>query len=276
LKRSPLTATLVSLIVLCAAALFMAPFYVQLVYAFKSRPDVAQTGLAFPTQLFLGNFADVFGNTKILLAFVRTTVVTVLSVALLQVCASMAAWVVVRNGDRWFYRALYYLFLAAIMVPFQVLMLPLYSLFRSLGLLNTLPGLILGISGFQLAYNVFIISSFVRTVPLALEESARMDGASVFTTFWKIVFPLLSPILVTSLILNTVSSWNDMQISLVVAFREDVRTLQYALFMYFGQYSVQIHQAFAAFLITLLPVIILYFVLQRALIKGLTAGSVKG
>jgi raffinose/stachyose/melibiose transport system permease protein len=82
--------------------------------------------------------------------------------------------------------------------------------------------------------------------------------------------------LVTTLILNTVSSWNDMQISLVIAFKEDVRTLQYALFMYFGQYSVQIHQAFAAFLVTLVPVVVLYFFLQKALIRGLTAGAVKG
>jgi raffinose/stachyose/melibiose transport system permease protein len=262
--------------VILMTVFFLAPFYVQIAYAFKSRAEVAQSGLLPPTSLFLSNFADVFTNARLVLAFLRTTLVTVLCVAILQICSAMCAWVIVRNESLKAYKALYYIFLAAIMLPFQVLMLPLYTLFRQLGVLNTIPGLILGVSGFQLAYNIFIVSSFIKTVPLALEESARIDGASTVTAFWRIVFPLLSPILVTSLILNTVSSWNDMQISLVIGFKEDVRTLQYALFMYFGQYSVQIHQAFAAFLVTLLPVIALYFFLQGTLIKGLTSGAVKG
>jgi ABC-type sugar transport system, permease component len=258
------------------ALVVLAPFYVQIVYAFKSRADVAITGLGIPTSLYLENFRDVFGNASLVSAFARTLLVTIISVTVLQVFSSMCAWVLVRNETAWFYRVLYYLFLAAIMLPFQVVMLPLYSLFRGMGLLNTTVGLIVGICGFQLAYNIFIVASFVKTVPVSMEEAARIDGAGVFQTFWRIVLPLLKPITVTSLILNTLSAWNDFQITVVLAFKENVRTLQYALYMFFGQYSAQIHQAFAAFLVAVLPIVILYLSLQKFLIGGLTSGSVKG
>ena len=263
------------LAILLLALAVLAPFYVQIVYAFKSRADVAVTSLAPPTQLYLGNFGSVFANSSLIAAFGRTLIVTIVCVVALQFISSMCAWVLVRNERRRYYKALYYLFLAAIMLPFQVVMLPLYSLFRSLGLLNTIVGLIVGICGFQLAYNIFIIASFIKTVPLSMEEAARIDGASVLTTYWKIVLPLLKPIMITSLILNSLSAWNDFQVTVVLAFKENVRTLQYALFMFFGQYSAQIHEAFAAFLIAIIPIVVLYLSLQRFLISGLTTGSVK-
>lgn len=258
------------------ALLVLAPFYVQVVYAFKTRSDVAMTGLRLPTSLYVGNFAEVFNNGNLMAAFLRTLFVTVICVGVLQIVASMCAWVLVRNERLRYYKFLYYLFLAAIMLPFQVVMLPLYSLFRGIGLLNTIPGLIVGICGFQLAYNIFLVCSFIKTVPLSMEEAAKIDGAGVFTTYWKIVMPLLTPIMVTCLILNTLSAWNDFQTTVVLAFKENVRTLQYALYMFFGQYSAQIHQAFAAFLIAVLPIVVLYLALQKFLISGLTSGSVKG
>ena len=271
------TARLVQYAFIVALALIvLAPFYVQVAYAFKSRAEVAETGLAFPRSLYLGNFAEVFADHSLVAAFLRTLLVTVVSVGILQVVSSMCAWALVRNEARRYYKVLYYLFLAAIMLPFQVVMLPLYSLFRSAGLLNTIPGLIAGICGFQLSYNVFVVCSFIKTVPVSMEEAAKIDGAGVLATFWRIVMPLLTPIMVTCLILNALSAWNDFQTAVVLAFKESVRTLQYALYMFFGQYSAQIHQAFAAFMIAVLPIVALYLALQRYLISGLTSGSVKG
>lgn len=263
-----------AIVVLAAAVL--APFYVQVVYALKSRADVALTGLAPPARLYLDNFSSVFANGKIVAAFARTVLVTVACVLVLQLISSACAWVLVRNEKLRFYKALYYLFLAAIMLPFQVVMLPLYSFFRGFGLLNTTAGLIVGICGFQLSFNVFIVASFVKTVPISMEEAARIDGAGTLATYWRVVLPLLEPITITSLILNTLNVWNDFQVSVVLAFKENVRTLQYALYMFFGQYSAQIHEAFAAFLIAVIPIVVLYFSLQKFLISGLTAGSVKG
>ncbi|HNX73743.1 MAG TPA: carbohydrate ABC transporter permease [Spirochaetales bacterium] len=262
-------------IILLLALFVFAPFYVQIIYSLKTPAEVAESGIAFPTRLYLGNYVEALENTKLMGAFLRTLLVTVTSVLVLQCIAPVCAWVLVRQEKRRFYNFQYYLYLSAIMLPFQVVMLPLYSFFRQIGLLNTIPGLIIGICGFQLPYNVFVTASFVKTVPISMEEAARIDGASVFSTYWRVVFPLLKPITITTLILNTLSAWNDFQITVVLAFKENVRTLQYALYMFFGQYSAQIHQAFAAFLITMLPVIILYLALQKYLIQGLTAGAIK-
>ncbi len=263
-------------VLLALLVVFLAPFYVQLVYAFKTRPEVAATGLAPPTSLNFVNFRNAFDGTNLLPAFYRTTIVTIAVVLILQIAGAMAAWALARNRKRKSYQALYYAFLSAIILPFQVVMLPLYVQFRTVGLLNTLPGLILGIAGFQIAYNVFLMTGFISTVPMELEESALIDGANLWTMFWKVVYPLLKPITLTMLVLNFLSAWNDFMVAVVIGFKEDVRTLQYALYMFFGQYSAQIHEAFAAFFVAVAPVVILYLLLQRYIVSGLTTGAVKG
>ncbi len=255
---------------------FLSPFYVQFVYAFKTRAEVAETGLAPPTHLNLVNFRNAFDGTSLIPAFYRTAIVTIAVVVILQVAGAMAAWAIARNRKRWTYQLLYYAFLSAIILPFQVVMLPLYVQFRTFGLLNTLPGLILGISGFQIAYNVFLMTGFIATVPLELEESALIDGAGLSRMFWSVVYPLLKPITLTMLVLNFLSAWNDFMVAVVIGFKEDVRTLQYALYMFFGQYSAQIHEAFAAFIVAVAPVVVLYLLLQRYIVSGLTSGALKG
>lgn len=257
-------------------AVFFAPFYVQIMYAFKTRQEVAVSGLSFPTRLTFENFSRAFSGTNLLPAFGRTTIVSIAVVVMLQVFGAMAAWAIARNQNRRSYSMLYYVFLAAIILPFQVVMLPLYSMFRSVGLLNTLAGLVLGIAGFQLPYNVFLMTGFIRTVPLELEEAAIIDGANLWTMFWRVVYPLLKPITMTTLVLNFLTAWNDFMVAVVIGFKESVRTLQYALYMFFGQYSAQIHEAFAAFIVAVLPVVVLYIVLQRYIVSGLTSGAVKG
>ncbi len=264
---------------LCLTALFIlffSPFYVQIIYAFKTRADVAATGLIPPKHPTLINFKNAFEGTSLLPAFFRTSLVTLFVVAILQTTGAMGAWAIARNPRSRFYNALYYIFLSAIILPFQVVMLPMYVQFRQLHMLNTLQGLILGIAGFQIAYNLFLMTGFIKTVPKELEESAVIDGAGMWRMFWSIVYPLLKPITMTTLVLNFLSAWNDFMVAVVIGFKDDVRTLQYALYMFFGQYSSQIHEAFAAFIVAIAPVVILYIVLQRYIVEGLTSGAVKG
>ena len=277
LKQQKISFGLIRFVFIAAFLLFFfSPFYVQFIYAFKTRADVAVTGLSFPTKLTFINFKNAFDGTSLLPAFFRTSIVTLFVVLILQTTGAMAAWVIARNQKSKLYNALFYIFLAAIILPFQVVMLPLYTQFRQMGLLNTLSGLIFGIAGFQLAYNIFLMTGFVKTVPLELEEAALIDGAGQWSTFWKVVYPLLKPITMTTLVLNFLSAWNDFMIAVVIGFKESVRTLQYALYMFFGQYSTRIHEAFAAFIVAVLPVVILYIILQRYIVDGLTSGAVKG
>ena len=175
-----------------------------------------------------------------------------------------------------FFQSFYYVFLAAMMLPFQVVMLPLYVQLRDMQLLNTRTGLILTICGFQIAYNVFVYVGFIRGIPLEMEEAAYIDGAGRFYTFWKIVFPLMKPIISSTLILNALAVWNDFQISLIIAQKPEVRTIPLTQYFFFGQYSIKLNMAFAAFVLAMIPIIILYLVMQKYIIGGVMSGAVKG
>ena len=256
--------------------LFVAPFYVAICYAVKSPEETTATGLAFPKAIHWENFSEAIEVSNFFDAAKNSLIVTICSVVLLTVVCTMAAYVIARNMRKKFYLSLYYVFLAAIMLPFQVLMLPLYVQLKDFGLMNTRIGLILTISSFQLAYNIFVYVGFIKSISVEIEEAAFIDGAGKFTTFWKIVFPLMKPIVSSNLILNALAVWNDFQISLIIAQKPEVRTIPLTQYFFFGQYSVKLNMAFAAFVLAMLPIIILYFVMQKYIIGGVMAGAVKG
>lgn len=162
------------------------------------------------------------------------------------------------------------------MLSFQVVMLPLYVQLKNAGMLNTIHGLIITISGFQLAYNVFVYTGFIRSIPIQMEEAAFIDGAGRFKTYWTIVFPLMKPIVSSTLILNALAVWNDFQISLIIAQKAEVRTIPLTQYFFFGQYGGKLNMAFAAFLLAMIPIIVLYLVMQKYIIDGVMAGAVKG
>lgn len=256
--------------------LFVAPFYIAIVYAVKSPEETLISGLAFPTSIHWENFTKAIEVSNFFTATKNSLIVTVCSVLLLTVVCTMAAYVIARNTRSKFYQSLYYIFLAAIMLPFQVLMLPLYVQLKDFGLMNTRIGLILTISSFQLAYNIFVYVGFIKSISVEIEEAAFIDGAGKFTTFWRIVFPLMKPIVSSNLVLNALAVWNDFQISLIIAQKPEVRTIPLTQYFFFGQYSVELNMAFAAFVLAMLPIIVLYFFMQKYIIGGVMAGAVKG
>ncbi|MCI6005586.1 MAG: carbohydrate ABC transporter permease [Blautia sp.] len=261
---------------LCIILLFVSPFYIAIVYAVKSPEETIATGLAFPTSIHWENFTEAIEVSNFWNASKNSLIVTVASVILLTVLCTMAAYVIARNPRSKFYQGLYYVFLAAIMLPFQVLMLPLYVQLKDFGLMNTRIGLILIISSFQLAYNIFVYVGFIKSISLEIEEAAFIDGAGKFVTFWKIVFPLMKPIVSSNLVLNALAVWNDFQISLIISQKPEVRTIPLTQYFFFGQYSVKLNMAFAAFVLAMLPIIVLYFLMQKYIIGGVMAGAVKG
>lgn len=257
-------------------AIFVAPFYISLVYALKSPEESISTGIAWPRKIHWANFTEAIEVSNFWNATKNSAIVTIASVLILLVCCTMAAYVIARNQRNKVYQGLYYVFLAALLLPFQVVMMPLYVQLKDAGLLNTRLGLILTISGFQIAYNVFVYVGFIRSIPIELEEAAYIDGAGKFYTFWKIVFPLMKPIVSSTLILNALAVWNDFQISLIIAQKEVVRTIPLTQYFFFGQYSTRLNLAFAAFLLAMIPIIILYLVMQKYIIGGVMSGAVKG
>ena len=186
----------------------LAPFYVAVCYAFKSKVDLAQTKLAFPTHLYLGNFIDALNVRNFFDSVKNSAIVAICMVVIIILFCSSGAYIIARKNNK-FYNTVYYIFQLVILIPFQTVMFPLYKELSSIGALNTLWGLCLAQAGVNVGYYVFLYTGFIKNVPISLEEAASIDGCNRYQTFFYVVFPLLKPITMTSIVLAFLASWND-------------------------------------------------------------------
>ena len=256
------------------AVICLAPFYVAICYAFKSKQDFAKTKLAFPTKLYLQNFADAFALKNYFSSVLNSAIVSVFVVILIVACCSSAAYMVTRKNNK-FYNFIYYFFQMVILIPFQTIMFPLYQELSRAHALNTLFGVIFAELGVYMGYYVFLYAGFIKGVPVALEEAAQIDGANRYQVYIKIVLPLLKPITMTVVVLCFLASWNDFFLPLILIQKDSMKTLPLMQFFFFGQYTSNINLAFAASLIALVPPVIVYFCSQKYIVAGMTAGAVK-
>lgn len=270
-KRSTV---IINIIMAMITLLFLSPFYIPFSYAFKTPLEIALSPLSFPTSFSFDNFIEAFEKANFSTVFSNTVIATIFSVMLSVTVCTMAAYIIERKNNK-FYNRILYLFMAALMLPFQTVMFPLYSQFKTFGLLNSLLGLIIAFAGFKIGFSTFLISRFVKTVPIELEEAAIIDGAGRYTLFFRIVVPLLKPIIMTSVVMGALGAWNEFMIPLVLATNQKVHTLAVSQYYFIGQYSMQVNVAFAYILASMIPILALYFLLQKYIVDGVTAGAVK-
>ena len=259
---------------------FVAPFILVVINVFKTKADITANPLAligkhgftlknFPEAMKKMNFWTVFGNSAIIT--ITSTILTIL-------VSSMASFVIVRN-QKWTACALLFsAMVASMVIPFQVLMVPLVSVYGgSLGVLNHRLTLILMHVGFSVSMAMFMFHGAIKTnIPLELEEAATIDGCSKWQTYWKIVFPLLKPTIATVAIINAMAYWNDYLLPSLVLTKKNLYTIPIATQAFYGTYSTDIGLVMAALLLAMLPILILYVFLQRYIVQGVTAGAVKG
>lgn len=256
---------------------FIFPFVLVLINVFKSKGDITADPLAlvgahgftlknFPEAIKKMNFLTVFGNSLIITA--SSTILTI-------VLSSMTAFVIVRN-QRWKLCTLMFsLMIASMVIPFQVLMVPLVSVYG--GVLNSRITLILMHVGFSMSMAVFMFHGAIKTnIPLELEEAATIDGCNRWKTYWKVVFPLLKPTIATVGIINAMAYWNDYLLPSLVLKKKNLYTIPIATQAFYGTYSTDIGLIMAALLLAMLPILILYVFLQRYIVEGVTSGAVKG
>ncbi len=256
---------------------YLFPFYIVVVNAFKTPMETAGNALAFPTGIFTDNFHDAAKKINFYRALINSLIVTGVSVVLIVFFSSMSGYVIARNHMKnRFFGFLDKTFMSSQMLPFQVVMVPVYRLFRMYGLLNTLAGEIIMLTGMSVAYASFLYVGFVKSIPYELEEAARIDGAGPFKTFFMVVFPLLTPVTATVAALHVMWLWNDFNVALIMLQKDAVRTLTVKQFYFFTQYSSDYNMAFAASLMGMIPVLIFFMVMQKYLINGITDGAVKG
>jgi raffinose/stachyose/melibiose transport system permease protein len=267
---------LVLLVVLFICFIF--PFIMVLINVFKVKADITTDPMAligahgftlenFPKAMEKMNFWRSFGNSACITIF--STIFTLL-------LSSMTAFVIVRNN--WKLTALLFaLMIASMVIPFQVLMIPLVSLYGGiLGVLNHRATLIFMHTGFSLSMATFMFHGAIHTnVPISLEEAATIDGCTRWQTYWKVVFPLLKPTVATVAIIDAMAFWNDYLLPSLVLAKKELYTLPIATQVFYGTFSTDIGLVMAALLLAMLPILLLYLFLQRYILEGVTSGAVK-
>lgn len=269
------------LMILVLAILFIIvifPFILVLINAFKVKSDITADPLRligkhgftldnFTNAMKKMNFWKVFGNSLVI-----TTFSTILTIFL----SSMTAHLIVRNNWK-ANKILFVLMIASMVIPFQVLMIPLVSLYGGVfGILNHRITLILMHTGFSVSMATFMFHGAINTnVPISLEEAAKIDGCTKWQTFWRIVFPILKPTVATVAIIDAMAFWNDYLLPSLVLKQKDLFTIPIATKVFYGTYSTDTGLIMAALLLAMLPILILYLFLQRYIVEGITAGAVK-
>ncbi|GAE35268.1 carbohydrate ABC transporter permease [Halalkalibacter akibai] len=256
------------------AILFLIPFYFVIVNSLKGFSEILIDAAALPNEWLFSNYQKVWEILNFPRAFWNSLIITVVSNVGLVIISSMAAWKMVRTPGK-FSKILFVFFVSAMVIPFQTVMIPLVKLGGMLGIMNSLPGIIIMYFGFGVPLSLFLFHGFVKTVPIEVEESARIDGCSQFGVFWRIVFPLLKPITVTVIILNTLWIWNDYLLPLLVLQDPALRTIPLATSSFFAQYTKQWDMGLAALVLGIAPVILFFLFLQKHIIKGIASGSIK-
>ncbi|SHH13378.1 carbohydrate ABC transporter permease [Clostridium grantii] len=261
------------LLSLMLALLYLSPFYIIILNAFKTKKELFQSTLALPLAWNFDNFVEAFDRLDYLKALRNSLFVVITSVIVIILFTSMAAWMLERTKSK-ASSFIFYLFISSMLIPFQAVMLPLVRVMGKLNLLN-MGGIVFMYLGFGTSLSVFLYHGFLKGIPKELDEAAMIDGCNKFQTFWKIIFPLLKPISVTVAILNTVWIWNDFLLPSLVINKPDTQTIPLRTFFFFGEYTKQWHLALAGLILAIIPVIIFYAVAQKHIIKSITAGSIK-
>ncbi len=280
INRSSLTLTVIGWLL---SLTIISPIYIMVINSFKSRQQIFRDQLGWPESWSFEFYAEAASKMNYFTALRNSVIVTGTSVILIVIVASMAAWAIARREGK-LANFLYFMLISTILIPFQSVMLPLVQYFTkwriaAIGfrMVGTHYGLIFFNLGFGLALAVFLYTGAVKNVPVSMEESATIDGAGRFKTFWQIVFPNMVPITVTVAILNIISYWNDYLLpSLVLTQNPNLRTIPLSTFYFFGEFNIQWNLALAGLVLTIIPVILFYVAAQRYIISGIMAGAVKG
>ena len=259
---------------------FIFPFILVVINVFKSKADIIRDPLALigAHGFTLDNFPAAMEKMQFWKVFSNSLIITVCATVLTILVSSMAAFVIVRNGKWKFCTLIFSLMIASMVIPFQVLMLPLVSIYGGmLNVLNHRITLILMHVGFSVSMAVFMFHGAIKTnIPLALEEAATIDGCTRWQTWWKVVFPLLKPTVATVGIINAMAYWNDYLLPSLVLTEKPLYTIPIATQAFYGTYSTDIGLVMAALLLAMLPILILYVFLQRYIVEGVASGAVKG
>lgn len=267
---------IVQIFMTVVALIFIAPLLIIVNYSFKTKKELyLDSPLALPSSFNMDNYKQAFDKLDLVTTYTNTLIYTAISVLILALLCGTTAWAIARCKAK-FFNFCYIYFIIGILIPYQALFLPIYIIGYKMNLTNTRFGIIFMYIATGISFGVFLMTSFMSTVPLELEEAARIDGCSVFRTYFSIVMPLLKPAMATLVIMQSFQIWNDYLLASLYVSKNSLKTLTVAIQSLFSAQSSDYTTAMAAIVISVLPIAILFISLQKYFIKGMTVGAVKG
>ncbi len=262
-------------IMIALAVVFFIPFYFILSMTFKTPEEMAGFPLSLPSALDFSNYAETWELMRFAQVFGNTLLITGLTVLVLIVFGSLASYPLARKTGT-VYDLVYIYFIAGIMVPFQLAMVPLYKFVNTLHLVNTYHGAVLIYAAINLPFAVFLFTGFLKSTSRELEEAAWIDGCSKVRAYWVAVFPIIKPATATVAVLTALSTWNDFLVPMLFLQDQSRRTITIQLYMFVGEHVTNWSLLFPGMVLSVVPLLIVYLFLQKYIIKGIAAGSVKG
>lgn len=262
------------LILLALYTLF--PLLILVINSFKPHTDIIANPLAWPRPVDIGFVIKALRELKFTQSFFVTLFITTISILMIVMASSLAAWAMIRNKTV-YSKLVFYIFIAAMLVPFQAVMFPLLNVFEKIGMKN-IWGLVIMYGGFGMSMSIFLYHGFMKSVPVSLEEAAVLDGAGAIQIFLKVVFPLVKGTTSTVIILNALWIWNDYLLPFMVIGNGEIRTMTLELYfakMKAGVYGNPWELIFPSVLVTIIPIIIVFLFLQKYIMKGVVDGAVK-
>lgn len=282
-RKRNFIATIIATII---AIFVLFPFFLVVINSAKSSADIVISPINLPKHWgqMIENMKNVINNANFNYwsSFKSSIIITIVSLALLTVFSCMAAWVLSRNEKKKWSAVIFLMFVAAMVIPFQVVMLPILTIFKNIGnsigisMLSSYTGLIFAYLGFGGSMSIFIFHGFVKGIPKELEEAAMIDGCKHEQIFFKIIFPLMRPVQMTVLILNGLWIWNDYLLpSIMLGLNGKIKTLPIAVSSFVGSYVKQWDLILTAAFLAMIPIIILFLFAQKQIIKGMMEGAIK-
>lgn len=266
---------LLSLVGLALSAVLLAPYLVMLFTSLKSRDDlIVIPGTLFPREWNFGNYVTMWTAAPIAQYMGNSLIVAGASTILVLIIAVPAAYATARFTFRGRRSYLFFILIAQILAPIA-LIVGLYREFATLGLLDSLPALIIINTAFNLSFAIWLLRGFISTVPVTLEEAAWMDGSSRLRALWTIVLPVIRPGLVTAGIYAFIAAWNEFIVALTLIGTDSKKTLQVGITQFIGREDIQWQYLFGTSLVAIIPVVVLFLFVEKHLVGGLTDGSVK-
>lgn len=252
------------------------PIYYLLVTTFKTPAEAAESPLGLPRHFTFENYSRAIEAMGYGQALKNNLIIAVVSVVLLIVFASMSAYVIARSRKKLF-QIMNSIFMVGLIIPFQISIIPLYRMLAAADLMNTHTAVILvDVFCINLPLSVFLMRGFIHTVPEELEDAALIDGCGIFQCFWKIIFPLLKPIISTVAILDTLAIWNDFMTPLLMLQSSEKQVLLQQVYKNVGPFSTNWTSFFPMLVMATLPLVLFYLIMQKQIIEGVVAGAVKG